>query len=148
MIRSAGFILTAIILTVLFSCQTNRYKNGLKTGLWIYKDDNGPIVYKSRGRFKNGNEKGTWKHFHGGTLFKTEKFSGNGSQIRFYHPNKKISASGNTQLDFNGAQLHWYYTGDWKYFDLSGNLFKVVVYKQGAPVAQYLNKAGITENNK
>ena len=60
--------------------------------------------------------------------------------VRFYFPNKKVASMGITIMDFNGIELHWYYNGDWKYYDPEGNLLKVVVYKQGAPVAQYLSK--------
>ncbi len=140
MIKSSRFILTAAIWALMLSCGINRYKNGLKTGLWINKDDNGEVVYKSLGRFKNGNEKRTWKYFHNDSLFKTETFSGNTSVIRFYHPNKKISATGKTQMDFNGIELHWYYHGDWNYFDPTGKLLKVIIYKKGVPVAQYKDK--------
>ena len=117
------------------SCKVNQTRNGLKTGLWVTKDGNGKAGYKSRGRYRKDKEKGIWKYFYNDTLYQKDRYSGNNARVRFYHPNKKIRASGKTSMDYNGKLLHWYYNGDWKYFDTKGNLVKVVTYKKGSPIA-------------
>ena len=134
----AYFLFAFIIILFLGACRVNRYKNNLKTGLWITitKDDNGHPGYKSRGRYKKDKEKGVWKYFYNDTLYQKDRYSGNSARVRFYHPNKKIRASGKTEMNYNGKLLHWYYNGDWKYFDTQGNLVKVVTYKKGNPIAE------------
>jgi antitoxin component YwqK of YwqJK toxin-antitoxin module len=66
--------------------------------------------------------------------------------VTFYYPNKKIRSRGKTQLDLTAKQLHWYYTGDWKYFDPQGKLLKVVTYKEGNPIAE-IHPNQLTTNN-
>jgi len=147
--KAGAILILFIIILMITSCKINRYRNGQRTGLWITKDINGELVYKSRGRYNKGSQKGTWKYFQNDTLYQKEKYSGNTAKVSFYHPNKKIRSNGITELDFNGKVLHWYYSGDWKYFDPQGNLLKTVTYKQGNPVAEILtNKSPGKKNNK
>ena len=134
--KNLTLTLGLISVLILASCKVNGYRNGLKHGLWINKYVDGQITQKSRGRFKNGRETGTWKYKHGKDLYKKEKYNGTTSTVRFYHPNSKIAATGMTMVDFNGIELHWYYHGDWKYFDTQGKPFKVVTYKKGNLVAE------------
>ncbi|WP_036678205.1 toxin-antitoxin system YwqK family antitoxin [Daejeonella oryzae] len=133
MIQKAGFIISAMIVMMLASCKINRFEDGLRTGLWITKDENEGSIYKSRGRFKQGRETGTWKFKHGKNIYKREKYRGNSSKLTFYHPNKKVMASGITLLDSSATGLHWYYSGDWAFFDPAGKLIKTFTYKLGVP---------------
>ena len=134
MLRFAACFLLAISCFLLGSCQVNRYKDGLRTGLWVTGDDSGD--FKSRGRYKKDRERGTWKYFYNDTLYQKDRYSGNNARVKFYHPNKKIRASGKTSMDYNGKMAHWYYNGDWKYFDTGGKLLKTVTYEKGTPVAE------------
>ncbi|NEU10398.1 hypothetical protein GZH53_18885 [Flavihumibacter sp. R14] len=133
--RLASFIMILASLSLL-SCKTNRLRHGQRQGLWITEDDNGGVIYKSRGRFRNDRERGTWKYFHGDTLIKKEKYAKNVSEIWFYGANKRVVATGKTQVDFDGIMLHWYYSGDWNFFDPDGRLLKTITYSKGNPVAE------------
>ena len=132
------YLLLGIVFLSLYSCKTNRYRNGQRTGLWITSDESGG--FESRGRYKKDRERGTWKFYYNDTLYQKDRYSGNSASVRFYHPNKKIRASGKTAMEYNGKLAHWYYNGDWKYFDAHGNLVKVVTYKKGDPVAEVLTQ--------
>ena len=136
MLRPGTSLITVLLLFLVASCKVNQTKDGLKTGLWVSKEGDGQTGYKSRGRYKQGREKGVWKYFYNDTLYQKDKYSGNSARVRFYHPNKKISARGNTLMDYNGKLAHWYYNGDWKYFDVQGKLVKTVTYKKGSPIAE------------
>lgn len=136
MLKQKVFILAVLMISLLSACKINQYKDGLRTGLWISKTDDENVVYKSRGRYTMGREKGTWKYFQNDTLYQKDKYSGNQAMVTFYHPNKKIRSSGKTQLDLTAKQIHWYYTGDWKYFDPHGILIKVITYKDGNPISE------------
>jgi antitoxin component YwqK of YwqJK toxin-antitoxin module len=141
--KLAGFILSLIILTAFSFCKINRTKNGLRTGLWVTESDTTGEGFRSRGRYKKDKEKGVWKYFYNDTLYQKDRYSGYSARVRFYYPNKKIQASGKTRMDYNGKLLHWFYNGDWKYFDAQGNLLKIVTYEKGNPIAEVLNKTGI-----
>jgi len=136
MLKQTTYFLAVFALCLLASCKINQTKDGLKTGLWITKDGSGEEGYKSRGRYKKGHEKGVWKYFYNDTLYQKDKYSGMSARVRFYHPNKKIRASGKTEMDYNGKLAHWYYNGDWKYFDVQGKLVKTITYKKGSPIAE------------
>ncbi|HUH33356.1 MAG TPA: hypothetical protein VLZ28_05340 [Daejeonella sp.] len=136
MLKPITYLLTVFALCLFASCKINQTENGLKTGLWISKDGNGEEGYKSRGRYKKGKEKGVWKFFYNDTLYQKDRYSGNSARVRYYHPNKKVSARGNTQMDYDGKLAHWYYTGDWKYFDVKGKLVKTVTYEKGNAIAE------------
>ena len=134
--KNLTLTLGLISVLILASCKVNGYRNGLRTGLWVTQDDSGKLGFKSKGRYKKDIEKGFWKYKHGKDLYKKEKYNGTTSTVRFYHPNSKIAATGMTMVDFNGIELHWYYHGNWKYFDTQGKPFKVVTYKKGNLVAE------------
>ena len=136
MVKATIYLMTVFALFLVASCKLNQTKDGLRTGLWITKDGNGVEGYKSRGRYKKGRERGVWKYFYNDTLYQKEKYSGNRARVRFYHPNKKVRASGITLLDYDEKLAHWYYNGDWKYFDAQGNLVKTITYKKGSPIAE------------
>ena len=133
---------------LLGSCKVNRLQNGLKTGLWITKDEGDG--FKNRGRYRKGMQRGVWKYFYNDTLYQKEKYAGNTARVRLYHRNKKLSAIGKTQIDFDGKMAHWYYQGDWKYYDAGGKLLKTVTYEKGSAVAE-IPSAGLaakTTTNK
>lgn len=136
MVKAGTYMIAGLLLFVVVSCKINQTRDGLKTGLWISKEGDGHTGYKSRGRYKQGRETGVWKYYYNDTLYQKDKYSGNSARVRFYHPNKKIRASGKTQMDYDGKLAHWYYNGDWKYFDDRGNLVKIITYKKGSPVAE------------
>ena len=136
MLKKATFFLFLISISMLSACKINQVKNGMRTGLWISKDNNGEAGFKSRGRYRNDKERGTWKYFYNDTLYQKDKYSGNNGRVKFFHPNQRIRAKGKTEMEFNGKLLHWYYTGDWEYFDEQGKLLKIVTYKKGDAIAE------------
>jgi antitoxin component YwqK of YwqJK toxin-antitoxin module len=136
MLKGGLYIFSLILFSCLTSCKINQLKHGLRTGLWISKTDAGELIYRSRGRYSKGREKGTWKYFQNDTVYQKDKYSGNNAKVTLYHPNKKVRARGQTRLDLTAKQLHWYYTGDWKYYDPKGKLVKVVTYKEVNSIAE------------
>ena len=136
MLKPAIFFILFTSILMACACKVNQFKNGKRTGLWISKDNNGELGFKSRGRYKKDIEIGTWKYFYNDTLYQKDRYSGNNARVKFYHSNKKIRASGKTEMEYNGKLLHWFYTGDWEYFDVQGKLVKVVTYKKGNAIAE------------
>ena len=130
---------TVIILLIVFtvlSCKTNKVKNNERHGKWIDYNSIEGINYKSIGRYKQGFEKGTHRQFANEQLHRKEKYRNGICQTTYYHANGKILSEGKTQLDLTEKEIHWYYQGDWKFYDEQGNLLGINTYEKGNLINQ------------
>ena len=109
-------LFSAIIVIGFVSCKTNQMVNHQRVGKWITVDTLDEI-YTIKGRYRKGNEVGTWKHSRKRILVKKEKYHLNTSRLTFYYPNGKIKKKGHTQLDHTEKEDHWYYIGDWYFYN-------------------------------
>lgn len=125
------FLFSVVIIISLVSCKskTNQMVNHHREGKWITVDTLDEI-YTIKGRYRKGNEVGTWKHYRKGKLVKKEKYHTNSSRLTFYYPNGKIMKKGHTQLDHNEKEDHWYYIGDWYFYNQNGALDSIKTYKK------------------
>lgn len=121
------------IVMLCISCSTNRIENGEREGLWIEKTKIDKTVYKSRGRYKNGFERKTWKFYQDGKLIRKEVYKDSICLVTHYK-NRKVSLQGHTRLRVSENDMHWFYTGDWLEYDALGNIVAVRTYENGALV--------------
>ncbi len=130
-------LFSAVIVICLLSCKSkiNQIVNHHREGKWITLDSLDEI-YKTKGRYRKGNEVGTWKQYRKGKLVKKEKFNNDASRLTFYYPNGKIMKKGHTQTDRNDKNDHWYYLGDWYFYNSKGQLESIKTYKK----EEYKNK--------
>ena len=130
--RKITFLIFALAVILTFSnCKINRVKNNERHGKWIDYNKVQDVNYKSIGRYKNGIERGTHKQFANKKLYRKEKYKKGICQTTYYHPNGKIISQGKTQLEITEKEMHWYYQGDWKFFDEQGNLLGIKTYEKG-----------------
>ncbi|CAM4430636.1 hypothetical protein SAMN06265348_1252 [Pedobacter westerhofensis] len=116
-------IVLLIISLLIAGCSINRYKNNLKVGKWIETHDIEGITYKRVEFYKRGKEKGTWKVYAGKTLERKEKYKRDTCYTTIYYPNGTLSSKGKSIIrKEDDDSLHWFYTGDWKYFNKAGKL--------------------------
>ncbi|MFT6749415.1 MAG: antitoxin component YwqK of YwqJK toxin-antitoxin module [Flavobacterium sp.] len=120
---------------VLASCGINRTRNSVKVGKWVSKDTIDGISYKYIEYYKNGQETKTWRIYKNNTISKSEKYKGNTSTIKFYNEAKQVIATGKTQLDETEKLVHWYYHGDWRFYDNNGKLLQTKSYYYGKIMA-------------
>jgi antitoxin component YwqK of YwqJK toxin-antitoxin module len=120
-------VLICSILVLSCKAKTNQLKNGKEHGKWIIKSDD--ELWK--GKFRYGAEIGTWKSFTNGRLYKKERYKKNTSYIEFYHANGRIKSCGKARMISDSKEIHWFYTGEWKYFNESGELTETKVYEKG-----------------
>lgn len=110
-------------------------KKGERHGKWIFYWDDAHKQVESRGHFKHGLAAGRWKYyFNSGKKSKKEKYSRDRKIIytKTYHPNGKLQYSGQAFLiNNNGENLHYYWTGNWKYYSEEGKYQKTEVYEMG-----------------
>lgn len=112
-------------------CKTNQTKNQERIGKWIYKDTVNGIVYKSKGRYKKGIEVKTWKQFANGKCIKKEVYKNGICHTINYFQNGKIASIGQTKMIETKENVHWYYFGDWKFYDKNGKMTFLKKYENG-----------------
>ena len=126
-----NFFLTLLIATILFGCQTNKKINGLKVGTWKSIDTINTDVYTYIEKYKKGKEVKTWKTFKNNKIYKKEKHVNDITLITYYNENKKIITKGQTKSIENKKETHWFYYGDWLFYDETGKLIKIKKYENG-----------------
>lgn len=126
------FLVLIFPLFFLYSCKTNINQtiNKQKQGLWI-EYDTLDYVYKIVGKYKNDNEVGTWKYYNNNKLIRKEKYFKNRCKTKFYHSNGKLQKKGYTKSEVKNNLNHWYYYGEWKFFDKNRKYEKSKFYFKG-----------------
>lgn len=131
-------VLTLLIIcsSLFLSCKTNQRKNGLKTGRWIYKDTFMNVTSESKGRYKKDFEVGTWKDYIGKTLLSKRKYKDSICYTTEYHKNGQIRAIGISKMIIEDDNLHWFLSGEWKFYDSEGVLLGTKIYEKGNPITE------------
>jgi antitoxin component YwqK of YwqJK toxin-antitoxin module len=116
----------------------NRYdKKQLKHGRWRTFHDAEEKVVHYRGKYRHGKEVGQWKTFTpDGKLYFTERIKrrSRSYQTVYYHPNGKVSHKGMAYMrDAEKGGVHFYWEGDWEYFDQEGKSLGIKTFVKGEP---------------
>ena len=124
-----------LILFSVFACKTNQTINKVREGFWIESYDLGKDVYKSTGTYKKGNPVKKWKYFKNDTIYQKEKYRKDICKTIYYHKNGKIMQRGQSKIETQ-EQLHWFYFGDWFFYDDNQKLLKIKHYENGLVVSE------------
>jgi antitoxin component YwqK of YwqJK toxin-antitoxin module len=124
-----------VVLTLAFAllgCSLNRYKNNVRVGKWITINKLDTVTYKRVEHYKRGRERGTWKVYANQILESKEKYRRDTCYTTFYYHDGKISSTGRStkKREMDGS-LHWFYVGDWMYYDKRGKLELIRNYING-----------------
>ena len=125
------FYLLLIVSLSLLGCKTNQMKNKLREGRWVEQYVQDGASYKSIGSYKKGDPIKKWRYYLDGKIIKREKYNGNTCKTIFYHENGKIQSRGISKIDTTGKYAHWYYSGDWLYYNENGTLNTIRSYNNG-----------------
>jgi antitoxin component YwqK of YwqJK toxin-antitoxin module len=132
--------LIILILTLTFiGCKTtpiNQKADKKRVGLWIEHYSIDSTQYKSVGKYKNGDPVKKWLYYTNNTISKKEVYKKNKCITTYYNTNGTIQSKGKTKLVVTGPETHWFYYGDWKYFDESGNLISTNKYENGELISE------------
>ncbi len=131
-IKILFFILT---LFLVFGCKTNQTIDKVREGFWIDKYMLGDDEYKSTGTYKKGNPVKKWKYFKNDTIYQKEKYRKDICKTIYYHKNGKIMQRGQSKIETKD-QLHWFYFGDWFFYDENQKLIKIKHYENGLLVSE------------
>ena len=121
------------------SCKTNQKTNGEKTGRWIYKDSILDAVLLSKGRFKHGIEKGTWREYSTNKIVSKKKYKGTICYTTDFHSNRRVKARGISKLEIDSTTIHWFLHGEWKFYNEKGLYIGSKFYNSGTPIANTLD---------
>ena len=136
-----NILLTLLSVFVFVSCQTktNQYikisdKVQKRHGKWKeeYPTEEGTLI--ATGRYKMGEKVGVWKTYLEDKLYQTEKIRRKKIKMFVYHKNGNIMERGQSKLDISENERHWYYFGDWKFYDENGNLKYIKKYTYGKKI--------------
>ena len=132
-------ILFVCLAMSLLACKpqlTNQKINKKREGLWIEKYSQDSANYKSIGKYKNDDPIKKWRYYLDGKLIKKEKYKDNSCLTRLYHENGKIQSKGITVLDNSAKYAHWYYTGNWNFYNNKGKLILKREYEKGNLISE------------
>jgi hypothetical protein len=128
-------LISFAFILLLFGCKTNPINQKVakkREGLWIenYSLDSASH-YKSVGKYHHGDPIKKWKYYLNGKIIKKEVYKHNVCHTTTYHQNGRIQSKGLTKTTADTIQTHWFYTGEWKFYNDKGKLIGLKKYKEG-----------------
>lgn len=121
-------------LVLIVGCKTapiNKKVNNQKVGLWIEQDEMDSTKFKSIGRYKNNDPIKKWRYYTNNIINKKEVYRKNKCIVTNYFSNGKKQSKGKTKLILNSTEIHWFYSGKWKFYDEYGKLSSITKYEKG-----------------
>lgn len=130
--------LLSLLLGVLFlqiSCNSklNQYREvsdsqRQRHGKWIEKDNVAGGEFLMKGKYKNGEKAGIWRTYYNGDLLQKDRIKDSIILTKIYFPDGKIKERGQSKLIISNDLRHWFYFGDWKYYNQNGELQYIKTY--------------------
>ena len=133
------FVFLSYLILSMSSCTsalTNQKINKKREGLWIEKYSQDSAKYRSMGKYKNDDPIKKWRYYLDEKIIKKEKYKDNSCFTRIYYENAQIQSKGTTTLDTTDKYAHWYYSGDWKFYDNKGKLILKRKYDKGNLISE------------
>ncbi|RNI27531.1 hypothetical protein EFA69_15505 [Rufibacter immobilis] len=149
LLLASGLVLQSLPSAAAWPWQWNQYdKKQLKNGRWrVYHDADSQVLHYS-GRYRHGKEVGRWKTYTAdGNLYFKERIKRRKNYIEtvYYHPNGQVSHRGLAYLrDAEHGGVHYYWDGDWEYFDEAGKALGIKTFAKGTAVTN----TPVLSNNK
>jgi hypothetical protein len=120
-----------LLILIFSSCKINQKSNGLRDGKWITTDSVSNDMYKYVEKYKKGEEVKTWKTFKNNKIYKKEKHKKLVCEVTYFGENKKTISKGQTKIEESVNKSHWFYFGEWKYYNNKGKLILLKNYENG-----------------
>ena len=123
------------------SCKStpiNQKINKKREGLWIEKYSVDSAQYKSVGKYKNDDPIKKWRYYLDGKIIKREKYKENICTPNIIMKMEKYNPE-ETKTSRQAYKYHWFYSGDWKFYDDKGKLIITRKYHNGNLVSNRNN---------
>jgi antitoxin component YwqK of YwqJK toxin-antitoxin module len=131
--------ITIFLFLTFIGCKTspiNQKENKEREGLWIEEYNQDDSQYKSIGKYHKGDPIKRWRYYLDNKIIMREKYKDDYCIRTCYHQNGKIQSKGKTKLIVTDSKAHWFYSGDWKYYDEKGKLISTNKYENGQLVSE------------
>lgn len=133
------FYLIVLVLLTQISCSINQYReisdsHRQRHGKWIEKDSVENAEYVMKGKYKMGEKTGVWKTYLNGKLYQKDKIKDSITITKVYFPNGNIMEKGQSKLIVKDHLRHWFYYGNWEYYDKNGKLEYIKKYQDNNKV--------------
>ncbi|MBS1550129.1 MAG: hypothetical protein JSS94_09760 [Bacteroidetes bacterium] len=90
---------------------------------------------QSTGKYKYGTKIGKWKSTLNEKIYQIDRIKNDITKTKFYYyANGKVKQMGQSRLEVTANESHWYYFGDWKYFNEKGKLLYLKKYADGKKI--------------
>jgi antitoxin component YwqK of YwqJK toxin-antitoxin module len=130
------FLLFMFILIGCKSTPINQKINKKRESLWIENYAVDSAKYKSVGKYHLDDPIKKWRYYLNGKIIKREKYKRNICKTTTYFENGKIQSKGQTKTTTSNIEIHWFYDGDWNFFDKKGKLIVTRTYSNGELVSE------------
>lgn len=134
-----NFLLLFFFGILLLGCKSkpiNQKIDHKKEGVWIDDYTQDSVRYKSFEYYKHDVAVKKWKSYINGKIYKIEKYKNGVCSVKYYYENGIIQSKGNTKLETNLLETHWFYFGDWKFYSDKGKLIEVKNYNNGNLISE------------
>jgi antitoxin component YwqK of YwqJK toxin-antitoxin module len=132
-------IFSFLLLLLLLSCKTNSINqkvNKSREGIWIEQYSQDSLQYKSMGKYHKGDPVKRWKYYLNDKIIMREKYKDDYCIRTKYHQNGKVESKGKTRFDKDSRYPHWFYSGDWRFFDEKGKPILIKKYDNGKLISE------------
>jgi antitoxin component YwqK of YwqJK toxin-antitoxin module len=133
------FLIYLSFLLIFIGCKSNSVNqkaNKQREGLWIENYSQDSLQYKSIGRYHKGDPVKKWRYYLNDKIIMREKYRRDYCIRTQYHKNGKVQSRGKTYLRTEGKYPHWFYSGDWEFYDEKGKLIVTKKYDAGKLISE------------
>lgn len=132
------FLLLIIVCAVSCSpAKINQYvkedKVKKRNGKWIETNVTEQGEYISTGKYKKGVKVGVWRTLVDHQMYQKDVYGKDLIKTKIFYPTGKIKTRGQSTTEVGNDFIHWFYTGDWKYYNELGKLIYIKKYQAGKP---------------
>jgi antitoxin component YwqK of YwqJK toxin-antitoxin module len=132
-----------VIMLAILGCRIrpiNQKENKKREGHWVETYALDSARYKAVGAYHQGDPIKKWRYFLNGKIIKKEQYKTNSCRTINYFENGKIQSKGQTKTTADSIQTHWFYDGDWKFYNEKGKLIGLKKYKEGQLLSDIIIK--------
>ncbi len=110
--------------------------DGKKDGIWITYFDIENKQVESREHYKDGFETGKCRHYYAnGNIRLKWRYYKNRVRAKYYYENGKLDQKGWSKMDWTATDVHYYWHGQWKFFDDKRKPIRKTFYQYGEEVS-------------
>lgn len=105
-----------------------------RDGKWIENNPTEQANFVSKGKYRKGNKVGVWRTSVHDEKYQKDVYGKNLIKTKIFYPGGKIKVKGQSSTEITDDFIHWFYDGDWKYYDKQGKLIYIKKYHKGKPL--------------